>query len=109
MGPPSLPPEMIQAVLDAYKSPARGAAAEFYAAGQQYAIDPAYGLAWFVHESRAGTRGIAPVLKSPGNLRAPAGAPAYQGYLTYPTWEAGIDDWFRRISLEYIRGRGLLT
>src|SRR5207249_4333659 len=41
VGPPSLSPELIQTILACYRSPASSAAAEFYAAGQAYAIDPA--------------------------------------------------------------------
>src|SRR5262249_8279299 len=70
VGPPSLSATMIDTVLECYKSPAAGLGARFYADGAQYAIDPAYGLAWFINMSKGGTRGIAPTIKSIGNFHA---------------------------------------
>ena len=108
-GPPTLNGAQIESILATYRSPARGLGPTFYAAGVRYGIDPAYGLAFFVHESKAGTRGNAAINRSVGNLRAAPGEPNFAGYRTYDTWEAGIDDWFSIIRRQYVDALGLRT
>ncbi len=108
-GPPTLSAATIDAILAAYGSPAKGLGQEFYDAGVANAIDPAYGLAWFVHESRAGTRGVAPDLCSIGLLRAVPGADAQAGYALYSAWDASVAYWFERVSREYVQEDGLRT
>jgi murein DD-endopeptidase MepM/ murein hydrolase activator NlpD len=108
-GPPALNGAQIESILALYRSPARGLGPAFYAAGLRYGLDPAYGLAFFVHESKAGTRGNAAINRSVGNLRAGPGEPNFAGYRTYDTWEAGIDDWFSIIRRQYVDALGLRT
>ncbi|HEX5501858.1 MAG TPA: glucosaminidase domain-containing protein [Thermomicrobiales bacterium] len=109
MGPPSLQPEQIRAILASYDSPAVDDARAFYDLGVRYGIDPAYGLAFFVVESRAGTRGVARTTHNIGNIRARPGEPAYQGYRLYASWHEGIEDWYRLIADTYVKEWRLTT
>jgi len=109
LGQPSISPSKIDAVLKSYNSPATGVGQAMYDKGLQYGIDPAYALAFFVHESTAGTRGIATVTKSIGNIRYTSGYENYQGFRKYPTWEAGIEDWYKLIKELYVNGWKLST
>lgn len=80
-------------VLHAAGSPAAGAAAHAYAACRSYGVDPAVLLAIFQHESGYGRAGVATADHSWGNERT---APGYiqgpNGFVRFPTWEAGADD-----------------
>lgn len=109
VGPPSLQPEQIRAILASYDSPAVDDAQAFYDLGVQYGIDPAYGLAFFVVESHAGTRGVARETRNIGNIRARPGEPTYQGYRLYATWREGIEDWYRLIAETYVKEWQLTT
>jgi murein DD-endopeptidase MepM/ murein hydrolase activator NlpD len=107
VAPPSITVEGIEIILARYHSPAQGLGPVFYQLGVQYGIDPVYALAFFAHESHAGTRGLAPTLHSIGMLRAAPGAPQPQGYRAYETWEAGIQDWYQTMRTEYVGDQGL--
>lgn len=107
--PPSIDAAGIARVLQSYGSPAVGAAETIYRLGVHYGIDPAYCLAFFIHESSAGTQGVARVTKSVGNIRATPGYRDYHGYRQYDSWEQGIDDWYRLIDDLYINQWGLTT
>ncbi|MEY3990655.1 MAG: hypothetical protein RI985_1736, partial [Chloroflexota bacterium] len=54
LGAPTITAEQIDAILRANNSPAAGTGAIWVEAGLQYGIDPAYGLAFFMHESSYG-------------------------------------------------------
>ena len=109
IGAPTITPAEIDAVLASYGSPAVGTGQAMYDLGIQYGIDPIFCLAFFVHESTAGTQGVATVTKSVGNIRVTAGYADYQGYRRYNTWEEGIEDWYRLIRELYIEGWQLTT
>jgi hypothetical protein len=102
-GAPSVSVAVINQVLSDYGSPLAGQGQALYDLGVRYGIDPAFCLAFFVHESAAGTRGEAVLTQSVGNIRATAGAPSLDGYRLYPTWLAGAEDWFRLIAGLYVR------
>jgi hypothetical protein len=102
LGAPSITPEKIDAVLRSYNSPAAGVGRYMYEQGVKYGIDPAYALAFFIHESTAGTKGVATVTKSIGNIRHTPGYENYQGFRKYPTWEAGVEDWYKLIKYQYV-------
>jgi hypothetical protein len=106
---PSVDAATIARVLAGYDSPAVGAAETMYALGVRYGIDPAFCLAFFIHESSAGTAGVARVTKSVGNIRTTPGYRDYQGYRHYDSWEQGIEDWYRLIKELYIEDWGLTT
>ncbi|HUS15379.1 MAG TPA: LysM peptidoglycan-binding domain-containing protein, partial [Chloroflexia bacterium] len=109
VAPPSIGPESIDRVLASYGSPAQGTGTTFFALGVQYGIDPAYALAFFIHESSAGTRGVARTSRSIGNIRWTPGYASVEGYRGYATWEDGIADWYQLIAGQYVRDWGLRT
>jgi hypothetical protein len=109
LGPPSLSVGQIEAVLREYGSPAVGLGQALYDLGIRYGIDPAYALAFFVHESACGTKGVARSTKSVGNIRWTEGYDNYEGYRSYRSWEAGMDDWYKLITELYINGWNLRT
>jgi hypothetical protein len=108
-GGPSVNADLINQVLDFYDSPARGKGQSLYDLGVKYDIDPVYALAFFMHESRFGTTGVAQVTLSLGNIRATPGYENYDGYRKYKTWEAGFEDWYKLIKVQYIEKWNLLT
>jgi hypothetical protein len=108
-GAPTISVGQINQVLGDYGSPMAGMGQAIYDLGVKYGIDPAYCLAFFVHESAAGTRGEAVSTHSVGNIRAVAGAPSRDGYRYYDTWQQGAEDWYRLISKLYINGWSLTT
>lgn len=109
LGAPSLSLNQIETVLQQYASPAVGHGRSLYDLGVRYGIDPAYALAFFVHESGCGTRGVARYTHSIGNIRWIAGYDNYEGYRSYPNWEAGIEDWYALVTDLYIDGWNLRT
>lgn len=109
IGAPSIDVARIESVLKQYGSPAAGKGEALYSLGVRYGIDPAFALAFFVHESGCGTKGVARFTKSLGNIRWTAGFDNYEGYRSYPTWEAGIEDWYKLITDLYINGWNLRT
>jgi len=102
IGEPTINASFINRVLDRYSSPAEGKGQTLYDYGIKYQIDPAYALAFFMHESSFGTKGVAKVTKSLGNIRATEGYQSYQGYRKYKTWEDGFEDWYKLIAQLYV-------
>src|SRR6185369_11295150 len=88
--------------LGEYGSPAQGQGAVFYQMGLKYGLDPAYALAFYVHESHCGTRGVARFTHGIGNIRWTPGFADYEGYRSYPDFAGGIEDWFKLIRELYI-------
>lgn len=109
IGSPSISVGQIERVLQQYNSPAAGLGQKLYDLGVQYGIDPAYALAFFVHESGCGTQGVARTTKSLGNIRVTPGWESYNGYRQYSSWEQGFEDWYKLITDLYINGWGLRT
>lgn len=70
--------------------------------GRVLGVDPAVVMAIFHHESVYGTRGMAVMTHSVGNIRPLPGQPSLDGYRYYATWQEGIDDCFRLL-LSYAR------
>ena len=109
LGPPTISAGQIDAILASYSSPAEGSGQAMVDLGIKYGIDPIFCLAFFIHESTAGTKGVATVTKSVGNIRVTAGYDSYQGYRRYATWEEGIEDWYKLIRELYVDGWQLTT
>jgi Mannosyl-glycoprotein endo-beta-N-acetylglucosaminidase len=109
VGGPSIDVDFIERVLVHYHSPAAGKGQALYDQGLKYGIDPAYALAFFMHESTFGTRGVATITHSLGNIRATRGYAQYDGYRWYRTWEQGFEDWYRLIANQYVGQWGLST
>jgi hypothetical protein len=108
-GQPSIDLATVRRVLREYNSPALGDAEAFIELGQQYGIDPAICLAFFIVESGAGTKGVATETRSVGNIRATTGYVNHRGYRKYASWRDGIDDWYRLIARLYIDEWNLTT
>lgn len=106
---PTIDVDFINRVLVHYHSPAQGKGQALYDKGVKYGIDPAYALAFFMEESTFGTRGIATVTHSLGNIRATDGHQGYHGYRIYTSWEEGFEDWYRLIAQQYVNRWGLTT
>jgi hypothetical protein len=106
---PSIDVATIRRVLQQYGSPAAGEAQTIYDLGEQYGLDPAICLAFFVVESAAGTKGMATETRSLGNIRATPGYVNHRGYRKYATWREGIEDWYRLIARLYVGEWGLTT
>jgi hypothetical protein len=103
VGAPSISASFIRKVLITYHSPAADASQALYDKGVAYQIDPAFALAFFMHESSFGVAGAARVTHSLGNIICTAGYPSCAGrFRWYPSWQAGFDDWYRLLSIEYI-------
>ena len=108
LGSPSLSASFVDRVLATYGSPALGLGRALYADSQQFHIDDAYALAFFLHESSFGTTGVARYTRSLGNIICSGYPTCLQGFRSYASWEAGAWDWFRLIKYEYLP-RGLTT
>ena len=116
LGKPSISADDVDAILAQYKSPAQGTGKIWIELGEKYDINPAYALAFFIHESSAGTNprwdGMKPdgsTTHNIGNISC-AGYPRCLGrWRDYGSWEEGIEDWYRVIHDEYIQGRGIQT
>jgi hypothetical protein len=109
---PTLSADFIDQVLATAHSPAAGTGDIFYQQSLQFHIDDVYALAFFHHESDYGKAGVVwnANTHSIGNIRCTAGyaCDPSGGYRSYPTWEAGIADWYQLIANVYI-AHGLAT
>ncbi|HYU73715.1 MAG TPA: hypothetical protein VEL31_13630, partial [Ktedonobacteraceae bacterium] len=113
IGKPTISAAFINQVLASYHSPAAGKGQALYDLGVKYGIDPAFALAFFLHESTFGTAGEARTTLSLGNLRCiPNVACVDQdrgGYASFASWEDGFQAWYELIRNYYIAQRGLTT
>jgi hypothetical protein len=109
VGPPTVSPQVIDSVLAEYNSPATGKGQVIHDLGVKYGIDPAFLLAFFIHESRAGTSprwaGLKPdgsTTHNVGNIICTSGWRCYGRFRDYDSWEAGIEDWYRLLRDLYV-------
>lgn len=79
---PSLSAQQIDTILAAYSSPASGTGAKWYNLGVKYGIDPAFAVAFFIHESSAGTNSGWAGLKPGGGSTHNVGNIICAGYAT---------------------------
>lgn len=117
-GAPSISPDQIDRILQSYGSPATGSGQIWYDLGLKYNIDPAYAIAFFIHESSAGTNPAWAGWKdynsganthNVGNIICAGYSTCFGRFRDYPNWDTGIEDWYRLIAVEYIDGRGTMT
>jgi len=110
---PTISVAFINQVLASYNSPAAGKGQALYDLGVKYGIDPAFALAFFMHESTFGTAGEARTTLSLGNLRCiPNFACVDQdrgGYASFASWEDGFQAWYELIRNLYVSQWGLTT
>ena len=109
LGSPTVSAEFINRVLAANHSPAAGKGQALFDYGVQYGVDPVYALAFFMHESSFGTTGIAQYTRSLGNLRCIPIYSCYNGFSSFPTWEAGFEAWYQLIRNVYVGTWHLVT
>lgn len=115
-GAQSLSADQVDAILAARGSPAQGTGHLWIQSGQNHNIDAAFAIAFFIHESSAGTnpnwagqKGDGTTTHNVGNIICAGYPTCYGRFRDYPSWEAGIEDWFRLINYEYIQGRNTQT
>jgi hypothetical protein len=109
LGQPTITVDFINQVLAAYHSPAAGKGQTLYDLGVKYGIDPAFALAFFMHESSFGTAGEARFSLSLGNLRCIPNYKCQDGYAWFNTWEDGFEAWYKLIRNLYVAIWGLTT
>lgn len=106
---PTISANFINRVLVSYNSPATGKGQALYDLGVKYGIDPAFALAFFMHESSFGTQGEAQASLSLGNLRCIPNFKCQDGYAWFTTWEDGFQAWYELIRNLYVSQWGLTT
>ena len=108
VGKPTLTANFINQVLASYGSPAARLGQQMYDLGVKYGIDPAYALAFFMHESLFGTTGEARKTLALGNERCLSDRPCIDqdrgGYAQMLSWQDGFDHWYRLILNGYVYG-----
>jgi Mannosyl-glycoprotein endo-beta-N-acetylglucosaminidase len=109
LGKPSLNVAFINQVLSTYNSPAAGKGQALYDLGVQYGIDPAFALAFFMHESTFGTKGEATKSLSLGNIRCIPNFRCEDNFAQFDTWEDGFKAWYELIRNLYVAQWGLTT
>jgi hypothetical protein len=109
LGKPSLTVDFINQVLSAYRSPAANKGQALYDFGVQYGIDPAFALAFFMHESSFGTQGEATKSLSLGNIRCIPNYRCEDNFAQFDSWEAGFEAWYQLIRNLYVAQWGLTT
>ncbi|MDQ6662414.1 MAG: glucosaminidase domain-containing protein [Chloroflexota bacterium] len=109
LGKPTLTVDFMNQVLAYYNSPAAGKAQALYDDGIKYGIDPAFALAFFMHESTFGTAGWATPHLSLGNIRCVPEYTCDHGYSQYSSWEQGFEAWYKLIRNLYVAQWGLVT
>jgi hypothetical protein len=116
LGQPTISADMIDTVLAKFGSPAAGTGQIWIEMGKRYGINPAYALAFFIHESSAGTNKGWAGLKADGstthnigNIICAGYATCYGGFRDYSSWDTGVEDWYKLILREYVEGRGTST
>jgi hypothetical protein len=106
---PTIGADLINRVLASYNSPAAGKGQVLYDMGVKYGIDPAFALAFFMHESSFGTQGEARVSLSLGNLRCIPNYKCQDGYAWFASWEDGFQAWYELIRNLYVSQWGRTT
>jgi hypothetical protein len=112
LGKPTLSVAFMNKVLSYYHSPAAGLAQYLYDDGVKYGIDPAFALAFFMHESSFGTTGIAVTTLSLGNMRCVPEYPCLNesgGFAQFSSWQQGFEAWFKMIRNLYVAQWNLVT
>lgn len=114
LGKPTLTADFMNQVLASYGSPAAGTGKALYDYGVQYGIDPAFALAFFMHESGFGATGVAQQTLSLGNIRCITERPCLQtpgngGFAIMSSWEDGYQEWYKLIRNLYVARWGLVT
>lgn len=106
---PTVNADFINKVLSAYHSPAAGKGQALYDIGVKYGIDPAFALAFFMHESTFGLKGEASGSLSLGNIRCIPNFRCRDNFAWFDTWEDGFQEWYKLMRNLYVAQWGLTT
>ena len=109
IGPATIDVDFINKVLDYYHSPMAGEGSLFANVSQYCGLDPAFVLAFYMHESSFGLSGEARSSLSPGNLRCIPGVKCQDGYAWFDSWQDGLMVQCRLLKNLYVDGWGLTT
>jgi hypothetical protein len=110
LGAPSISVATIEKVLKQYNSPAVGNGQAFYDLGVKYGVDPAFMLAFYVHESAAGTAGAAVATRSVGNIICAGWSGNCIGrFRAYDNYAQAAEDWYQLVTGSLYIGAGLDT
>jgi hypothetical protein len=103
IGPPTLPAATVDTILANMGSPMAGTGAVIEQASRQTNIDDAFALAVWWTETNDGAAGVGFADRNPGSVRGSYGYPAaFDGYTVYPSYAAGITDWFNVLRSRYV-------
>ncbi len=109
-GHPSISPAQFRKVLADYRSPALPISDECYMTCTHWGLDAAVALAFFLHESSAGTQGAARKTLNWGNLRSGPGQMDNDGqFAYYASWVVGLNDWCKLLRGSLYEGADLKT
>jgi hypothetical protein len=106
-GAASVDTAVVDATLHREGSPLAGLGAVIIAKGRRWGIDPVF-LVAFVTYFDAGAP-LPTAAHNVGHIRAVGTQRAIDGYRAFPTWQAGIDAWYRLIAAVYVRRWELTT
>ena len=107
-GPPTIAKEIFRRALANRRSPALPLSDEAYDVCVGWGVNPAVALAFFVHESQAGTTGYARATKNWGNLRQGPGQRFNDGkFAYYVSWLVGLNDFCKLLRGSLYEGSGL--
>jgi hypothetical protein len=103
IGSPTLPAATVDTILANMGSPMAGTGAVIEQASRQTNIDDAFALAVWWTETNDGAAGVGFADRNPGSVRGSYGYPAaFDGYTVYPSYAAGITDWFNVLRSRYV-------
>lgn len=109
LGSPSLAATTVDSIFRSLGSPMAGNGALIVNLSRQYHIDNAFALGVWWTETNDGEAGVGNADRNPGGVKYSPNYPhAYDGYTVYPSFAAGISDWFFIVQQRYI-ARGLTT
>jgi len=107
VGPPTLPAATVNSILSG--TPMAGTGQVIEQASRNTNIDDAFALGVWWSETNDGAAGVGLSYRNPGGVRSSAGyAVGGGGYTIYPSYAAGINDWFDIVESRYIN-RGLTS
>jgi flagellum-specific peptidoglycan hydrolase FlgJ len=106
---PTISEAVFTLALQHRQSPVSGMAEEAHDVCVQWGMNPAIALAFFIHESGAGTQGIARLTQNWGNLREGKRAHHHaSGFAWYSNFLSSLDDFCDLLLGPLYAGSGLL-
>ncbi len=113
-GPSTISAKRYDQILSEMGSPMQGVGTFAVRKGNEYDLNAAVPLAFFRVESTYGKNpswaGFKPdgsTTYNIGNIICAGYATCYGRFRDYLSWEVGLEDWYKLLSNEYVKGRGL--